>query len=760
MKLSIERKITLMENFTNTYEQNKLKLNKYQLEVECIKQVYPEVFYGMEENDLLLGRCTVLPIGYSMEWAHLGGAKEKLTRKELTIVNGSSSPEVNSSGSSFYGLVGQLEKMKEHCESEDVARIQNLIEYWSKNDTHIAFCKEYAKTHDTTIFNSDINDFSYPLLLLTRMSGMQLDYREIIEKGILTFQDELAQKNTDFAKAGVEAINILLSVLDYYVEYIKTLPESQFKQDMSEVFDILRYNKPNTFYSAMQLVYLYSQLAGVVNYGRMDDYLGELLVRDIEAGSMTKEKAIDITSTMWHLINESCNRGNGRVAVGGMGRKNPKAANEFARIAIQATIKTHLAKPQLTLRIDESLESDVYDLALEAIAQGCTFPMIYNDEVNVPAIAKAMNIPLSDAVDFLPYGCGEYMINAKSIGTPNACINFAKAMNYCFMNGVDAFDGEYRGGDYQFPTVSEISSYEKFKQEYYNYVKYLLRASVDFQFDSYEFMNERGGFVFTSLLCEDCKEKSAGIIDGGIRYRSGVIEYYGFSNAIDALAAVKKVVFEDQKYTLEQVIEALRTNYESCPEIKQALLSAPKFGNDDDYVDDIAVEFNDFVSNYVNDEGRKKGLYSYLGVNINNNANTRWGMKTSASFDGRVEGEHLAPGNNPHSGRDHQGVTAMLNSVSKYDPSIHAGFVQNLMLSPKLFKENKDIVKALIKSYFKRVGGTQLMITVVDRAQLLEARENPSLYQNLIVRCGGFSAKFVELDEKTQLEIISRTCNA
>ncbi len=756
MNLTLEQRIELMDKFTRKYKRNKGLVNKYELEVLCLKEIFPNVFTGIQQNDYLLGRCIALPVGFSMEWAHLGGGELDLTRDEQTLVNGSSSPEVNSSGPSFYGIIPQLVKMKEFVDRPHQIILNKLIEYWGIEDTHLEFVKKFESIHHKSTYTSDIHDFKPPLLLLTRLSGMQLDYNKILTLGITKLKG-LIDKTTEFGKASVEALNILLDVIDYYKEYVDTLEESELKTDLLNNLDIIKNDKPHNFYSAMQLTYLYSQLAGVVNYGRMDEYLGDLLVNDLNNKTLSYDKALNITANMWELIDKSCNRGNGRVIVGGEGRSNSKNADVFAKLAIEATIKTHLPKPQLTLRISKDQNEDVYNTALEAIKQGCTFPMLYIDDVNINGISKAMNIPVSDAVDYTPYGCGEYMIHRKSIGTPNACINFVKAMTLCFNNGTDNFDNVYRGGKYSFKDIDSFNDYESFRDEYFSYAKYLLEVSTDFQKKSYEHMNEKGGFIFSSLLTDDCISRSKGLLDGGVRYESGVLEFYGFTNTIDSLAAVKKLVFDDKKYSLRQLIDAINNNYENKDIIKD-IENCPKYGNDLDYVDNLGIEFHNFVCNCIRDYGKEVGMYSYLGVNINNNANTRWGLKTGATFDGRVKEEHLSPGNNPHSGRDKNGITAMLNSISKFDSTIHAGYVQNLKLSPKLMNEKIEIVKVLFDEYFKR-GGTQLMVNVVDQKDLLQAQITPEKYQNLIVRCGGFSARFIELDINTQTEIINRTCN-
>ena len=190
--------------------------------------------------------------------------------------------------------------------------------------------------------------------------------------------------------------------------------------------------------------------------------------------------------------------------------------------------------------------------------------------------------------------------------------------------------------------------------------------------------------------------------------------------------------------------------------LKQKLLSAPKYGNDDKEADDMMMKVHNHVCLYTMEKAKEVGLDSYLVVNINNSANTIFGKYTAASADGRLKGTPLANGNTPHMGMDTNGPTALLNSIAKPRTDIHAGASQNLKLTRVMFSRYRKQTEALIQSHFIS-GGAQLMITAVNKGDLERAMIHPEEYPNLLVRVGGFSARFVELEPAIQLEIINRT---
>ena len=263
-------------------------------------------------------------------------------------------------------------------------------------------------------------------------------------------------------------------------------------------------------------------------------------------------------------------------------------------------------------------------------------------------------------------------------------------------------------------------------------------------------------FLFLSILSDDCLERGQGIFGGGIKYLGGTLETYGNTNTADSLVSIKKLVYEDKRFDLSEISKMINSNFEGFESERQSLLKTPKYGNDNEYADQVANEVHEHVCNYTRDQREKTSLHNYLVVIINNNANTVLGRTTMASADGRLAFTPMANANAATGGADKNGITALLNSLIKLNPSLHAGAVQNLKLSKNLFQNHKDQLLALLKGYFQS-GGTQLMLTVLSKGDLLSARKNPELYPNLLVRVGGYSARFIELESDIQDEIISRT---
>ena len=263
-------------------------------------------------------------------------------------------------------------------------------------------------------------------------------------------------------------------------------------------------------------------------------------------------------------------------------------------------------------------------------------------------------------------------------------------------------------------------------------------------------------FLYASLLYDHCLERGLSLIKGGARYRGGVIETFGMVNAADSLAAIKDLVYDRKVLTAERLLAALDANFEGYERERMLLLESPKYGNDIDQVDALVQAVSDHASRYTHSQAPHAGLDYYLIVNINNYANVYEGKRTAASADGRLSGEPLANGNTPTAGRDINGVTAFLNSISKIDPSYHAGYVHNMKFSPQMFHESRPKTEALLNTYFAK-GGTQAMLTVVGRGDLEAALREPEKYRNLIVRVGGFSARFVELAPEVQADLLART---
>ncbi|AYV24022.1 pyruvate formate lyase family protein [Vibrio mediterranei] len=735
--------LEIMEAYTRAHQSEE---NLYKREVACLSELYPVLFRQIESEDIVVGRLDALHIGFG----------------SVTSVG----------GVGHYCNFDKLEAFKTELSPEEHSRVDVLLDYWKERDTRSIYFRQ-TLTEATLGKFVDVN---YPAIATARLSGMYLDYNKLIDNGIGGMRRLIGDK-LDSARAchDTKAIalhesflgcfDIVEKVIDHHIklcakelEVTTDLTRKHQMNDLIDALNAIRNDKPQTFLQGIQLSWLYSLCSGVVNFGRMDDYLGDLLVADLETGRITERQAINYIRSHYRLIEARKTTVNGRVVVGGLGRRNPETADVYCKLAIQAVRENKDTEPQFTLRIYKGMNQGVYQDALEAIGEGLTYPILYNDDVNVPAVMNSMQISEQDAQHYVPFGCGEFVLSGKSVGTPNTCINILKILNISLTGGTDFWDGQNKSGGTTLLQPEQVTSFDDVVKNYKDLLDFYIELTSKAQAFSYQVMNQEVGFLFTSILTDDCIGRSKALLDGGVYKLGGTNETYGNTNAYDSLAAIKKVIFEDKKYSYSELIQALRVNFDGYDRMKYDLINAPKFGNDDAYVDDIAVEMHEYICNGIKDSAAKVGMDSYLVVIINNQVNTEWGRATSASADGRHTGVYMSNANNPQSGADKNGPTAMLNSLAKLKAEIHAGSVQNMKFSKNMYQNKRMIVEALLDGYFEQ-GGPQIMVSVVGKGELEDAYHNPEKYPNLVVRVGGFSAKFVNLDKDVQLEILNRTLN-
>ncbi len=744
---SPEEQLQIINEYTLTHKENLADCKELR-EIKCLNVLYPRLFRRIESEDIVIGRVDALPIGFGC----------------VTSVG----------GVGHYCNFSQLEKLQHQLTSDqDKQTVASLMDYWQEHDTRSIFFKE-ALT-ETTL--GKFVDVKYPTIATARLSGMYLDYPKLIDLGIPGLKqviNEKRSKNTDqksqtLYDAFEQSLDLLTKTIQYHIELATKESEAtnndNRQQKMATLIHALTNiltEKPKSFVEGIQLTWLYSLLSSVVNYGRMDDYLGDLLVSDLEQGRLTEQEAIDYLKSLFKLIEARKTTVNGRVIIGGKGRRNPKSADRFCRLAILAMRANQDTEPQFTLRIYEGMDENIYEEALTSIGKGLTYPILYQDDVNIPAVMNSMQLDELTAQQYVPFGCGEFVISHQSVGTPNTCINMLKILNISLNSGIDPWDHLDKSGGVRLLPPEEMNSFADVFNQYKRLLDYYVDLTSKAQSFSYQVMNQECSFLFTSMLTDDCLDRGRALLDGGVRILGGTNETYGNINASDSLTAIKKVVYDDKKFCLKEVIDAMNVNFDGYGELRTALVNAPKYGNDDEYADSIAVELHEYICHSIRDAtkvGRgAANLDSYLVVIINNQVNTEWGRATTASADGRLFGVFLNNGNNPQGGADSNGPTAMLNSLVKLKPSLHAGSVQNIKFSPDIFNKNRPVIRSLFKTYFEN-GGPQLMVTVVGRGVLEDAYHHPEKYPNLLVRVGGFSAKFVNLEKDVQADILSRTLN-
>lgn len=718
-------------------------------EAKCLRAIYPRLLPPIQEGDYFAGRTLV------MEWKGVGFTPD-VTLYSLPHGMGYFYRE-----DVFQRALDELEP-----ESGQAAEIRRMMDFWREANTTAQvkahFTPEIRKALPSDYFAGDVG-VGFPLY---RMTGAYENYALLLQEGIpglkMLLREKQAQAPEDalaFYQGLAEVVDILEESCAHYAAQAEAMARTaQAPRRLAAMAEDLRWlcgHAPRTMLQAIQLSWLYSCLAGVMDYGRMDVYLGDYLARDLACGELTEETSLEALCGLWRMMVARQTVYHGRVVIGGMGRPNEANADRFALLAMEASRLVHDIEPQLTLRFYQGQNPALMRKALEVIGEGATYPMLYNDDVNVPCVMNAFRLERDTAEQYVPFGCGEYIIDHKGFGSPNGVINMLKALEVTLFNGRELVKGQPMG--LALGSLTDYPTFDALVDAYKRQVTYFVRVLADAEAIILRETARQAPFLFMSLLYDGCVDKGRSMLEGGISYLGATLESYGNINAMDSLAAIKWAVYDRRLIPAQRLMDALRADFAGYEEEQALLRRAPKYGNDDPYVDGIARELHDFEARIIREQAARIGLHSFLMVVINNSANTYLGRWTGASADGRNALTFMANANNPQSGMDQSGITAMLNSLVSFPAENHAGAVQNMKFSRDLFNRSRDKVAALLDTYFAK-GGTQAMITVTGRKDLENALIHPEEYRSLLVRVGGFSARFVELEKDVQQEVLTRTC--
>lgn len=708
-----------------------------QRELACLRVQFPALLQPVREKDLLAGIVTWRAVGFSpkddSEFGYF--LRDGLLAREMEAAGEAERQELLETGEYFRTRRGK-----------------SVTRTLMDGETNRILC-------------SDSLEDEFPAYPLYRMTGCIVDYNRLLEQGIGGLK-EIVEKGrackpeqADFYDGLAGALDLLADCCLFYAKQCVGQAEDaepDRKKElcaMAENLEWIADKKPETFWQAAQLAWLYSALAHTLDYGRMDDYLGGFLKRDLDSGRLTTEMAQRITDSLWLLIADKRTTVHGRVVIGGRGRRDEAAADLFARYAMEATLHVRRNEPQLSLRWYQGMEEGLLDKAMELLGAGTTFPILYNDDVNIPNVEKAFRVSREEAKQYYPFGCGEYVIAGKSFGSPNGVLNLARVLELTMHQGKSPETGHQLG-----PAEKPCEAFADFEDFYRAYIRqaaFFIRALAKQQAATYRAAAQMGPFLFLSLLYDDCIARGKGVFDGGIEYLGGTLECYGNITASDSLLAVKKLVFEEKKLTLAEMNAILESDFAEAGQ-RDWFLAVPKYGNGEKEADEMAARMHDDIAELIAAQAAPNGMSTYLPVLINNDHNVKFGKYTGATPDGRRRGTPLTNANSPTGGQDKNGVTALLVSMATLRGDNNAGMVQNLRLGKEQFGKYREKTKALLAAYFA-LGGTQLMITSVSARELRDAMVHPELYQNLFVRVGGYSGRFISLPKEVQLDIIGRT---
>lgn len=717
-----------------------------QIELACLRAQYPAILHPIQDEDVLAGRVQAGLVGLGIQ-GQTGGYGYYIDEPRVTAA---------------------LEK--ETGDAKYREDIHDLLIFWKTNSSNNKVLRSTPDSIKNIIFSDNWKETPLPASPIIRMAGAYLDFDKLIWLGLPGMKKEASEYAKKAEENGGDvilfecmagAIELMQEVCLWYEkqarELILSAPTEKRRSQLEKMADALKgiaVHEPSSMLEALQLVWIYGIMAPLLQFGRMDEYLGDWYVHDIDNGIITEEEALEMIQSYFRQIDSLDSETDCRVIIGGYGRRNPENADRLCLVAAEACRTVKEILPQFTLRFNKETPKAVWDVCMRCIVEGRTFPLLYNDDVLVPSVMKAFGVDRKLAETYMPLGCGEIEFDHYSFGTPSGSLNTLKILELAVRGGYEPIMDWHLGC--QLKPLEECESFEEFLDIYKANLEYYIQAQAVFEKYEYEITGKMHSFMYVSMLYDGVMDSGKAIFDGGCQYLAGTLELYGVVNAVNSLAAVKKLVFEEKTISAKDLHQAMDDNFYGWSALRKQLLDAPKYGNDVDEVDQIFVQLQDWICETIRRQAQKVGLASYLAVNINNKQNTTLGRWVGATPDGRKAGMPMANANNPSSGTDKNGITAMLNSILKPHHDNHAGMVQNLRISRETFEADYEKTEGLIKNYFDR-GGAHLMITVVGREDLKNAMEHPEDYLDLMVRVGGLSARFVELNKDVQQEIYDRT---
>lgn len=524
-------------------------------------------------------------------------------------------------------------------------------------------------------------------------------------------------------------------------------------------------NPPDTFARALQLVWMIHtcfsyQEKYAMSLGRMDQYLYPLFRKEIQNGSLTEAFATELLENVFIKIHERKIYLGGddvvNICIGGSNPARECEVNEVSYLILTAVKNCKIAGPNLSARIAASTPDEFLDACLQVIRTGIGYPALMNDEVNIPALRSYGCYEEEDLCNYCMVGCIENFIPGKQPAWSDGRFDTPRFFEYLFNEGV-SFDGSTKG--LNTGSLSEIKTMEDFMERY---ERQLTKGAEEY-INAYYQRNtvehpENATEPFLSCFCDACIERGLDINMGGSKYPSAhAPALMGIGTVADSLAAVRKVVFTDHAATLEELRDALKANFKGYETLRETLLRAPKYGNNDNFVDQYAVWFVDFLSRTFKQYKSTDGGCIYVAIAANT-SNISAGAVIGATPDGRLAGEPLSDAASPTYGRDTHGPTMTVNSVTKPDyTQVACGTVLNQKYSPGMFEDGKrEKLRDLIRVYFEK-GGQEIQINATSREVLKDAMEHPENYSDLVVRVSGFSAFYVCLDRSTQEDILHRT---
>ena len=770
----------------------------------------------IRDNELIVGSSTIAPRGcqtfpeFSYQW---------LEDELDTVATRTADP--------FY------------IAEETKAELREVHKYWKgKTSSELAtsyMAPEAIKAIEHNIFtpgNYFYNGVGHVTVKYEEV--LAIGYKGIIDKARAELEkcqvgDGNYAKKSHFLNAVIVSCQAVIEYAERYAELASQMAaectDPVRKQELlqiSENCSRVPANGATSFYEACQSFWFVQQLLQVessghsISPGRFDQYMYPYYKADIDKGVITREAAQELLDCIWVKLNDLNKVRDAASAegfagyslfqnliVGGQDKDGNDVTNDLSVMCILASMHVHLPMPSLSIRVWNGSPHELLIKAAELTRTGIGLPAYYNDEVIIPALQNR-GLTLEDAREYNIIGCVEPQKAGKTDGWHDAAFfNMCRPLELVFSNGMDK--GELVG--IQTGDVTKMTTFEEFFDAYKKQMEYCISLMVNADNAIDVAHSERVPLPYESCMVDDCLSRGLSVQEGGAVYNFTGPQGFGIANMADSLYAIRKLVYEDKKVSMEEYKQALAWNYDKgldqqsvsdmsemilkgmqdagmavntdtakavlqtvmrlkpteeqlrrFTEIHHMIDEVPKFGNAIDDVDyfarDVAYTYSRPLQKYMNPRGGhyQAGLYPV-------SANVPLGGQTGATPDGRYAHTPVADGVSPSAGKDVKGPTAAATSVSRLDHFIVSnGTLFNQKFHPSALAGREGLEKfvALIRTFFDQKG-MHMQFNVVDRETLLDAQKHPENYAHLVVRVAGYSALFTTLSRSLQDDIIRRT---
>lgn len=726
-----------------------------------------------------------------------------------------------------------------YISEETKARLKEANAYW-KGKTTSELATEYMAKE--TLLAIEHNFFTPGNYFYNGVGHVTVDYAKVLKIGFAGIRAEAEcelkkhtvasgdfPKRSHFLNAVIISCDAAILYAKRYAELAKRMAEAEANLERKNELLLIAKNCENvpangasSFYEACQSFWFVQMLLQIessghsISPGRFDQYMYPYYKKDIDANKLTMEFAQELMDCIWVKLNDLNKVRDAASAegfagyslfqnliCGGQNAEGLDATNDLSFMCLECALHVPLPQPSLSIRVWNCSPHELLIKAGEVTRSGIGLPAYYNDEVIIPSLISR-GLSLEDARDYNIIGCVEPQKSGKTEGWHDAAFfNMCRPLEMVFSSGID------KGVQVspQTPPVHNIESFEEFFDAYKTHMHYMIQLLVNADNAIDVAHAERCPLPFESCMVSDCIARGKALQEGGAIYNFTGPQGFGIANMADSLWAIKKLVFEQEKYTLDDFADALANNYgldmeeamarklttqavvalakngvkatpddirsiyekiskNNCSQDKKLFFaqmledinSLDKYGNDcheiDAFAREVAYTYTRDLENYSNPRGGKfqAGLYPV-------SANVPLGAQTGALPDGRIAYAPVADGVSPASGRDTHGPTAAANSVSRLDHYIASnGTLYNMKFHPSALagRSGLESFVALVRGYFDQKG-SHMQFNVVSRETLLDAQKHPENYKSLVVRVAGYSALFTTLSRTLQDDIINRT---